>query len=226
MDLLENGRIEHVEQFADRLAQQRLAVRRHDGRVLGIGLKIGDVFHHDQARILAAAGRQPHQRRRLGRRRQGAAQLLQQASQRAVAHRSLAGPRLQALQGRLQALAGDGFQQVIDGALVEGIDRVLVVGGDEHHLGGGTRVERASGHFQPRQPRHADIEEGDVGSQGGDGVERRAAVVAGGDDAQCRPLLGQQGHQRVAQQGFVFGDDASHLRLMHTTLPAPCCRAP
>ena len=57
----------------------------------------------------------------------------------------------------------------------------------------------------------------------GDRLQRAAAVLAGGDDLQLRPGLGQQLHQRVAQQGFVFGDDAlSHGWL---TLPLECGHA-
>ena len=53
-----------------------------------------------------------------------------------------------------------------------------------------------------------------------------AVMTADGDDAQVRPHFSQQRQQRVAQQGFVFGDDARHVRLIHMRLLAPCCRAP
>ena len=123
-----------VEQFADRLAQQRFAVGGDDRRVLVVGAEIGDVVDQDQARLAAGAGGEPGQRRRRsalarqrGRRR---------SSNAASASASAGAPsaRLQALHGGRQALGADRLEQVIDRAAFEGVDRVLVVGGDEHDL--------------------------------------------------------------------------------------------
>jgi hypothetical protein len=43
-----------------------------------------------------------------------------------------------------------------------------------------------------------------------DRVQCRATVLALGDDVELRPRGLQQRNEVVAQQGFVFGDDAVH----------------
>ena len=65
---------------------------------------------------------------------------------------------------------------------VEGVDGVLVVGGDEHDLRARAGLSGRRRHFQAGQAGHADIQEGDVGLVLGDGFQRRAAVVALGHD--------------------------------------------
>ena len=64
MDLLEDRGVEHVQQLADRLADQRLALGGGDHRVLVLGLEVGDILDEDQARLLADVRGDPRERRR------------------------------------------------------------------------------------------------------------------------------------------------------------------
>ena len=67
--------------------------------------------------------------------------------------------RTEALARKRDALRFRRLQQIVDGAMLEGADRVLVVGGDEHdvHLSG----ERF-GRLDAIQSGHLDVEEDDV----------------------------------------------------------------
>jgi hypothetical protein len=111
---------------------------------------------------------------------------------------------LQALDRDLQALRLGRFQHVVDGAALEGLDRVLVVGGDEHDLAGVADVARR---FHAGLARHADVEEGQVGLQGGNQLHGFVAVLGFADDFQFRPHLGQAGTEQVAHQSFIVGND-------------------
>jgi len=110
--------------------------------------------------------------RSLARRRaQAAVELrhgLQQAGAVAAVAAVAAGPAHPLAQARhrlRQAFAGHRLEQVIDGAQVEGLQRMAVVGGGEHDTAG---AAAGAGHFQPADTGHADVEEGDVRTQARD----------------------------------------------------------
>jgi hypothetical protein len=83
--------------------------------------------------------------------------------------------------------------------VLECIDGVLIVGGDEHDLGLRADVGRRDRDIQAAQTGHADIEEGDVGTMLGQRFKRDRAVLAFGDDAQVRPCTAQRFDQGLAQ---------------------------
>jgi hypothetical protein len=99
-------------------------------------------------------------------------------------------------------------EQVVDRTLFEGVDGVLIVGGDEDDLGARTGFGQRACHFQSGQSGHADVQEHHVRLVFGDGLQRRGAVLALGHDLQFRPHLAQHRRQRGTQQFFVFGDHA------------------
>ena len=121
--------------------------------------------------------------------------------------------RLQACHRRLQPVRLHRLQQVVDRAALEGVDRVLVIGGDEHDLRARAGVGGQRGDFQAGQAGHADVEEGDVRGVFGQRFHRAGAVLAFGDDLQRRPRALEFGHQCMPQQGFVLGDDAGADRI-------------
>src|SRR5205814_10621399 len=60
------------------------------------------------------------------------------------------------------------------------------------------------------ESRHADVAERDLRPVLGDGLERRAAILARGDDLEIGPRAREERYELVTQQRFVFGDDALH----------------
>ena len=207
----------------DRLAQQRFAVGGHHRRVLVVGAEVGDVVDQDQARLAAGAGGEPGQRLAARRCAAGAAPSRSSSAPSAAGVGVAVGDaRLQPLHGRGQALGRDRLEQVVDRAALEGVDRVLVVGGDEHDLRARAGLGRGGGDFQAGQARHADVEEGDVRLVLGDRFQRAGAVLALGDDLAARGQASAQlVDQRLAQQRFVFGDDAgAQVALRHGGAPA------
>ena len=102
--------------------------------------------------------------------------------------------------------------------LLEGLHRVLVVGGDEHHLGQQgivVAVDRTLGRRQLRDlPRrlhageagHADVEEDDVGAVLRHRLHCLDAVLGLGDDFELGPHLGQAGAELLAHQALVIGE--------------------
>jgi hypothetical protein len=132
---------------------------------------------------------------------------------------------LNALDGHLQALALGRLQHVVDDALFEGLDRVLVVGGDEDDLAAGPAVRRVAGgpaaRFGDRQlgdrarrldaahAGHPDVEEDEVRVQLLGQLDRLDAVLRLADDLEIGPDLAEARPQLVAQQAFVVGDDGA-----------------
>jgi hypothetical protein len=103
--------------------------------------------------------------------------------------------------------------------LLEGFDRILVVGGDEDDLGQQVVVLAAAAFAAvarrqlrdlPRgvdagQAGHADVEEDDVGPVLVDQCHGLDAVLRLGNDFQVGPDLEQTCAQLVAHQAFVVG---------------------
>ena len=126
-------------------------------------------------------------------------------------------PLLQAFHRLAQARIVDGFQHIIGGRVLEGGQRIVVVGGDEHDL----RKRRAVrpvvpllgqlfGRFQARLARHLDVQEQDVGAQGQALLQRFHAIGAGGDDIERRPQAAKGVGEGGGQYRFVFGDQGAH----------------
>ena len=59
----------------------------------------------------------------------------------------------------------DRFQQVVDGADLERLDRVLIERGDEHDMAPHPTFQQLARHLEPGEPRHLDIEEHHVRRQ-------------------------------------------------------------
>jgi hypothetical protein len=158
------------------------------------------------------------------RRRRGAGngrtprQLVQQLVQQLPVRHPGLQPREHALARGQQAFVGHRLEQVIDRAALERIDRVLVVGGDEHHLGARTERLQRAGDIDTGDAGHADVEEGQVRPQRFQHLQRGGTILALGDDAQFRPQPLQLRDQRLAQQRFVLGDQGIKL---HGAAPVP-----
>jgi hypothetical protein len=119
----------------------------------------------------------------------------------------------QAVGGELQAVAFGRLEHVVDHALLEGLDRVLVVGGDEHDLGqqlvvvpfAGWQLGDLACRVDAGQARHADVQEHDVGPVLLDQGHRLEPVLRLGHDVQVGPDLEQPGAQLLAHQSLVVG---------------------
>jgi hypothetical protein len=123
------------------------------------------------------------------------AQPLQQALQHGIVLARRWQPRQDALAGGQQALVADRLQQVIHRALLERVDGVLVVGGDEHHLGARAQLGQRARDLDAADAGHADVEEGDVRLRLGQLLQRTGAVLALGHQLQLRPQPAQLLHQ-------------------------------
>jgi len=113
----------------------------------------------------------------------------------------------QALDRDDQALALGRLEHVVDHALLEGVDRVLVVGGDEHDLRQAAveRSDLARG-FDAGLRRHADVQEDHFGTELGDLLDGFDPVLRFRHDLELGPELGEARAQLLAHQGFVVGD--------------------
>ena len=150
-------RVKLVDQILDRPADQRLLVGGHHQRVLVVGLEIADFLDGDEAHVVALRRRDPAQvlfaAVTLGRKRlQDAVQIGWRAAQLCLEPRD----------GRRKPRRREWFHHVVDRALLEGRDRMLVVGGDEYDVAPATGL---LSDFEAVQARHLDVEEHDVGRQ-------------------------------------------------------------
>ena len=122
-----------------------------------------------------------------------------------------------------------GLEQVVGRGGVEGLQRVLVVGRHEDEQGQGAGVFRpvlgdGLGRLQPREARHADVQEAHLRPVLQRQLDSRRAAAGLRHDAQRRPRGGQLGAQVVGQQRFVFGDEGGRVHdgiSMRATLPPP-----
>ena len=90
-----------------------------------------------------------------------------------------------------------------DRAALEGVDGVLVAGGDERDLGAWTDL-RGCGSFAPAQVQHADIEEGDMALLRGERLQ-----CAAGPRRQRGPAAAAT---RTQVDGAALGAAALHPR--------------
>jgi hypothetical protein len=124
---------------------------------------------------------------------------------------ALVEPRAQSLDGAREPVRVERLEEVVDRLPVEGVERVLVVGGDEHPQRRVAAVGRGLGRdLQAAASRHPDVEERDVRALAPDRLERRVAVGARGDHLERGPGVGERGRERIAQQRLVVGEDRAH----------------
>ena len=114
-----------------------------------------------------------------------------------------------ALDGEGEPLPLRGLEHVVDHPLLECVDRVLVVGGDEHdfrHAGLPRQCRDLARGFDAALGGHADVEKHDIGALGGDQLDRLGAVARLGSDLELGPDLGEAGAQLLAHQRLVVRD--------------------
>ena len=182
------------EQFAQRGAQQRLAVGGDHRGVFLVGLEIGDVVDQDQPGLAAGAGGEPGQRFRRAGLRADAPSLPSRAASAAAS-----GCRSRACRRATVASRRSGFtgERVVDRAALEGIDRVLVVGGHEHDLVRGLASAATAATSSPVRPGMRMSRKATSGCSFSQRCLHRAgAVLAFGDDLQGRPRALEFGDQR------------------------------
>ncbi len=103
-------------------------------------------------------------------------------------HGGLGQTLLQAHDALRKALTPYGLEQIVHRGVVEGIQRVALIGRGEHDLGG----IGGAGHFQAGEARHADIKEGDVRLLAGQCLKSRQTVGAFTHYLKFRPQLAEQ----------------------------------
>ena len=120
--------------------------------------------------------------------------------------------RLRPGAGLREPLGLHGLEHVVHRSMLEGLQRVLVVGGHEHD-----QRQRAAGvigpvlgqclcGFEAGHAGHADVEKHDLGPQGQRLLDRRRAVAHVRHDAQLGPRARELGLQVGGEQRLVFGD--------------------
>ena len=112
-----------------------------------------------------------------------------------------------------QALRAERLQQVVDRVHLKGLDRVLVVGGDEdHRCLAADQLENV----EAIEFRHLDVEEEQIGLLFGDGLHRLEAVAALGNHLDIGMLPEQLSQQRPRQLLIVHDDHPQrHFRRRH-----------
>ena len=108
-------------------------------------------------------------------------------------------------QRRLEPLIAEGLQQVVERVGLEGLDRVLVVGRDEHGHRHQFRLDLAQ-HAEAVQHRHLDVEEHQVRRLGVNQVEGLAAVAGDADHLDVGLPL-QKLQQPAPGGAFVIDDE-------------------
>ena len=131
----------------------------------------------------------------------------------------MAGPDVpqRTVQRRLEPLVAERFEQIVDRVRVKGAQRVLVVGGDEDHLGHRhrrRRVDQGRENAEAVQLRHLHVEKHQLHgipgpSAGADGIERLGPAAGAG--RQFHPVVArQQAAQALAARLFVVHDQRTN----------------
>jgi len=110
-----------------------------------------------------------------------------------------------ALERLLEAGLVERLEQVVEGAHLEGAQRVGLVSGDEHHEREALAADRLH-HGKPVPLGHLHVEEHQVRRLAPDGLDGRPPVAALGDHLHVR-LAGQQRNDRLAPERLVVHDD-------------------
>ena len=203
MNLPELVRIELVDQLLDRLADQRLEGLGLHTSVFILGAEEKDLAGWNHADIRAHAGLNPSHV--LARLETSAAESLRKLLQQIVHRiRLCLQPLAQAPAGERDALRLHGLEQVIDRAMVEGIDGILVVGGDEDQmrLSGERLCSLDTVHLG-----HVDIEKDDIRFEAVHHDDRLAAIAGLTHDLQFGPRFLQAAGNLLAHQAFIIDDD-------------------
>lgn len=109
-----------------------------------------------------------------------------------------------AIDGLLEAGEFEGFEEVIGGVDLEGLEGEFVVGGGEDD-GGLEGIGEVAEDFEAGHAGHLDIEEDEVGLVGGDGIEGFLSVGGFGEELGVGDL-GEELADPFAGEGFVIGD--------------------
>src|SRR6267142_2092619 len=204
VDLPELLRIELGDQFSYWFTDERFLLGGLHARVFLVRDEEQHVVDRDHLDLVADRGLDPFQPR-------GRLELLGEPGQRLLQRvgrgRRRGEALLQALDGDGEALALGGLQHVVDHALLEGVDRVLVVGGDEDDLGRAPfQLGDVARRLHSGLGRHADVEEDHIGAVLFDHLDGFDAVLRFGHDLELGPQLGEARAQLAAHQGLVVGD--------------------
>src|SRR6266699_172587 len=217
--------VAHVDQARAADAQHRLALEGLLGLLQGAARVVG-LAADDEANIIAvgldhldlryvqhvhaAAGLGQDPRLSLGAYPRAVLELLDERRERAVpiagtvrivtaAHTRKRGP---------EARLVEGLQEVVDRAHLEGLQRVLIVGRDEHDEREGLSVERAR-QREPRHRVHLDVEEQHVRRARTDRLEGGARIAVLADDRQVRLALAALAN-RAPRDRLVVDDHHLH----------------
>src|SRR6516225_1605421 len=201
----EAGGVELLLDLGDALRLEVALAVGVDGEVVALGLDALDLLDRDHVHLLAVADQDALQRRAAaGDQRVDA---LPGRRRRARARVQRAGAR----EGVVEARLRERLEQVVHRVQLEGLDRVLVVGGGEDY------ARAAAGqlqHLQAGQARHLDVHEHEVGVQRADLLDGIEAVLAFADDLDVR-MPPQVFADQVARQVLVVDDQRAQ---------AGCCR--
>jgi len=126
----------------------------------------------------------------------------------AIVCESLSGP----LNGHFEPWRVYGLQQIVNRIDLKRLDCVLVEGGHEDDFGGVTGVDQPAGDLEPRQSRHLDIQEDDVGPQALNCRQRVHAITRLAHDFHPFELFDQEA-QLVAGEPFIVDQD--HTQVQH-----------
>src|SRR5471030_1025146 len=209
--------VEFIGQFLERFTDQEFGMLRLHARVFFIGAKEQHLARADHAQAVAHHGLDPAQVFGL---RGGGGPAEQQRAQLPLDVGWLfAEQRFQPRAGGLEPFAADWLEQVIERALLEGLDGVLIVGGDEHQV---AAVEQHARRLDAGQAGHADVEEDDVGLVLAGQRHGLDTVARLGDDLQLRPGFLQAAAQLRAHGFLVVGDQraAAQSGRVHAALAA------
>ena len=136
-----------------------------------------------------------------------------------VVDAALTHPALGALQSLMETVIVEGFEHVVDGFRFEGLDGVLVEGGDEHDEGAlGAELLR---HLDAVWGRHLDVQEDQLRVFGGDEVKSRTSVLRFPHQLDLR-IGFQELAESLASQGFVVDEEgADGLHVQATGVASP-----
>src|SRR5471032_2110873 len=210
--------IKFVGQLFQGFTDQEFGLFRLHARVFFVGAEEQYFARADHAQVVADHGLYPTQVFRLGGAGGGPAE--QQGAELALdVGRLLAEQRLQPRAGGLEPFGADRLEQVVKRALFESLDRVLVVGGDEHQV---AAIEQHARRLDAGQAGHADVEEDDVGLVLAGQRHGLDTVARLGDDLQLRPGFLQAAAQLRAHGFLVVGDQraAAQSGRVHAALAA------
>ena len=190
---------ELVLQRLQRLVEQHLARFVAQGDVFMVGDEIDDLRQRDQLDALAGAGTDMAAR---------AATLIaggpgQRRQLRAVGF-------FRAAQGVAQRLGLDGFVDMAQGALLEGLAAVFVVTGAEHHRRRCLALAQFGGHLQAIEAGHTDVQQHHIGLEALDQCQGLLAVGGAGLHHGVALQLAEQPAQAFAGLGFVINDQDIH----------------